>query len=96
MQSHDKSRLVYFNGCVSICVDRHGDIHFREMHLHAKGGESGDVGIDTRDVWRQIEDVHLQADSVDGHASLSEVFHHGIEGIGFRIYGFRSAVVIEQ
>jgi hypothetical protein len=52
-----------------------GDVQFGEVNLHAERGKARAAGSDRGDVRVEVEQVHLQADAVDGHAAPLEIFH---------------------
>ena len=81
---------------VPVGIRGQGDVHFGDVDLHSQRGKARDVGSDRSDVGVEVEQVHLQADTVDGHTAPLEVPHHGVNRVGFGIQGFAFGVVLEE
>jgi len=61
---------------VSVGIGGQSHVQFRDVDLDAQRREARNVGGDAVDVGIEIVDVHLQANAVDGDASLLKVSNH--------------------
>ena len=77
-------------------IDRHGDVHLRDVNLNSKCSEAANVGRNGRDIGVQVGNVHLQSDAVDGYTALPEIANHSIDRVRLGVHGFGLGLVIKQ
>ena len=57
-------------------------VPFRDVDLNAQRREAGDVGGDAGEIQVQVvNDMHLQANAVDGNAAAFEILDHLVDRV---------------